>query len=117
MELARVEGTIVSTVKADRLRGFKLLLVHLLRPNTEGTDNYLVAVDNVGAGAGEVVIVVRGSSARQTTDLSDVPTDTSIVAIVDSIEMNGDVVFRKNDPEQKVRPAKSQPAKRTVKKS
>jgi ethanolamine utilization protein EutN len=97
MELARVEGTIVSTVKAEKLVGFKLLLVNLLNPDTKPTDSYVVAVDNVGAGVGEVVIVVRGSSARQTTDLSGVPTDTSIVAIVDSVEWKGDVVFRKNE--------------------
>ncbi len=97
MELARVDGTIVSTVKADRLKGRKLLLVNLLAPDTKPTDNYLVAIDSVGAGAGEVVIVVRGSSARQTTDLADVPTDSSIVAIVDSIEFKGDVIFRKEE--------------------
>lgn len=101
MELARVEGTVVSTVKADKLVGYKLLLVNLLGPDTKPTDNYLVAVDNVGAGAGEVVIVVRGSSARQTRGLADVPTDTSIVAIVDSVELKGKVVFRKSDPEKK----------------
>jgi microcompartment protein CcmK/EutM len=97
MELARVEGTVVSTVKADRLVGYKLLLVNLLYPDTKPTETYLVAVDNVGAGAGEVVIIVRGSSARQTTDLANVPTDTSIVAIVDSIELKGEVVFRKSE--------------------
>ncbi len=97
MELARVEGTIVSTIKADGLKGRKLLLVNLLSPDVKPTDNYLVAIDSVGAGSGEVVIVVRGSSARQTSDLSSVPTDSSIVAIVDSIEFKGDVVFRKED--------------------
>jgi len=95
MELARVEGTIVSTVKAERLLGRKLLLVNLLGPDAKPTNNHVVAVDTVGAGAGEVVIIVRGSSARQTTDLANVPTDTSIVAIVDSIEFKGTVVFRK----------------------
>jgi len=84
MELARVEGTVVSTVKADRLVGYKLLVVNLLHPDTKPTDTHVVAVDTVGAGAGEVVIIVRGSSARQTVDLANVPTDTSIVAIVDS---------------------------------
>ena len=101
MELARVEGTVVSTVKADRLVGYKLLVVNLLHPDTKPTDTHLVAVDNVGAGAGEVVIIVRGSSARQTMELANVPTDTSIVAIVDSIEFKGDVVFRKTDAGKK----------------
>jgi microcompartment protein CcmK/EutM len=57
-----------------------------------------VAVDSVGAGEGEIVIVVRGSSARQTAELMNVPTDTSIVAIVDSIELHGKIVFKKNAP-------------------
>jgi len=97
MELARVEGTIVSTQKSDRLVGYKLLLVNLLGPDTKATDNYLVAIDSVGAGIGEVVIVVRGSSARQTQNLANVPTDTSIVAIVDSVEWKGKLVFKKGE--------------------
>ncbi len=96
MELGRVEGTIVSTAKTDRLKGFKLLLVNLIGPDTKPTNNYVVAVDSVGAGEGEVVIVVRGSSARQVDQLSNVPTDTSIVAIVDSIELRGATVFKKS---------------------
>lgn len=95
MELGRVEGTIVSTAKVDRLTGYKLLLVNLIGPDTKPTSNYLVAVDSVGAGKGEVVIVVRGSSARQAKSLQSVPTDTSIIAIVDSIELKGKIVFDK----------------------
>ncbi|KAA3662193.1 MAG: ethanolamine utilization protein EutN [Calditrichaeota bacterium] len=95
MELARVEGTVVSTVKADSLRGRKLLLVNLLGPDTTPTDNYLVAIDSVGAGVGEVVLIVRGSSARQTESLGKVPTDSSIIAIIDSIELKGKIVFEK----------------------
>lgn len=97
MELARVEGTVVSTIKAEKLKGRKLLLVNLLGPDMKATDNYVVAIDSVGAGAGEVVVIVRGSSARQTSSLSNVPTDTSIVAIVDSVEFKGEVVFRKEN--------------------
>lgn len=101
MELARVEGTVVATAKADRLNGYKLLLVNLVSTDLKPTGNYLVAVDSVGAGEGEIVIVVRGSSARQTTDLANVPTDSSIVAIVDTIEQKGRAVYRKNHPEAK----------------
>ena len=97
MELGRVEGTIVSTAKAGRLKGFKLLLVNLIGPDTKPSSNYVVAVDSVGAGVGEVVIVVRGSSARQVDQLANVPTDTSIVAIVDSIELKGNLVFHKSN--------------------
>jgi microcompartment protein CcmK/EutM len=95
MELGRIEGTVVSTAKAGRLKGLKLLLVHLVGPDTKPTGNHVVAVDAVGAGEGELVIVVRGSSARQVDQLANVPTDTSIVAIVDAIEMGGTTVFRK----------------------
>ena len=62
MELARVEGTIVSTAKAERLQGYKLLLLNLINPDMQATSNFVVAVDAVGAGDGEVVIVCRGSS-------------------------------------------------------
>jgi len=96
MELGRVEGTIVSTAKTGRLKGFKLLLVNLVGPDTKPTSNYVVAVDSVGAGEGEVVIVVRGSSARQVDQLTNIPTDTSIVAIVDSIELRGTTLFKKS---------------------
>jgi len=96
MELGRVEGSIVSTAKVDRLKGYKLLLVNLIGPDMKATSNYVVAVDSVGAGKDEVVIVVRGSSARQTTSLERIPTDTSIVAIVDSVELNNKIVFDKS---------------------
>lgn len=97
MELARVEGTVVATAKSDRLDGFKLLLVNLVGPDLKPGTNYLVAVDSVGAGEGEIVIVVRGSSARQSTELSGVPTDSSIVAIVDTIELGKKQIYQKND--------------------
>jgi microcompartment protein CcmK/EutM len=101
MELARVEGTVVSTAKASRLKGFKLLLINLLGPDIKPTNSYIVAVDSVGAGPGEVVIAVRGSSARQVDELQNVPTDASIVAIVDSVELHGKRVFDKHVPEAK----------------
>lgn len=95
MELAIVEGTVVSTIKTERLKGYKLLLLNLIGPDTKPTNNYVVAVDTVGAGIGEVVIAVRGSSARQAAELSNVPTDTSIIAIVDAIEFGGKTTYQK----------------------
>jgi microcompartment protein CcmK/EutM len=62
MELARVEGTIVSTAKSEKLHGYKLLLLNLINPDMKPTNNFVIAVDAVGAGDGEVVIVCRGSS-------------------------------------------------------
>ena len=101
MELARVEGNIVSTAKNDRLDGYKLLLVNLVGPDLQPTSNYLVAVDSVGAGEDEIVIVVRGSSARQSAQLTNVPTDSSIVAIVDTIELRKKTIYQKNKPDKK----------------
>jgi ethanolamine utilization protein EutN len=97
MELARVEGSVVATAKNDRLKGHKLLLVNLVDLDLKPTSNFLVAVDSVGAGDGEIVIVVRGSSARQSAQLANIPTDTSIVAIIDSIEYRKKTIYRKND--------------------
>ena len=97
MELARVEGSVVATAKNARLKGHKLLLVNLVDLDLKPTSNFLVAVDSVGAGDGEIVIVVRGSSARQSAQLANIPTDTSIVAIIDSIEYRKKTIYRKND--------------------
>jgi len=96
MELARVEGTVISTAKNERLDGYKLLLVNLVGPDMKPTSTYLVAVDSVGAGEGEIVIIVRGSSARQSAELTNVPTDTSIVAIVDTVEYREKTMYKKN---------------------
>lgn len=95
MELGRVEGTIVSTAKVDRLQGHKLMLVNLVNPDTKPTSNYVVAVDSVGAGKGEIVLIVRGSSARQTQSMQNVPTDASIIAIIDSVELKGKILYNK----------------------
>lgn len=97
MELARVEGSVVATAKNDRLDGHKLLLVNLVEPDLKPTSNFLVAIDSVGAGEGEIVIVVRGSSARQSAQLANIPTDTSIVAIIDSIEYRKKIIYKKSD--------------------
>ena len=95
MELGKVEGTVVSTVKSERLRGFKLLVVGLLKPDMTPTGSNVVAVDTVHAGIGDVVLTVRGSSARQTSKLTKVPADASIVAVVDSVVIRGKTVFEK----------------------
>jgi microcompartment protein CcmK/EutM len=95
MELAVVEGSVVATIKTERLTGRKLLILNVVGPDAKPTNNYVVAVDSVGAGVGEIVLVCRGSSARQSADLSTVPTDASIIAIVDSVEMAGQMTYQK----------------------
>ncbi len=96
MIAARVVGTVVCTRKDEKLVGSKLLVVqpvNVLDLSTDGKP--IVAVDSVGAGQGEIVLVVSGSSARQTSRTQNTPTDATIMAIVDSIEVQGEWIFRK----------------------
>jgi len=95
MELAIVQGSVVATVKAEKLTGRKLLILNIAGPDAKPTGSFVVAVDTVGAGAGEMVLVVRGSSARQTADLATVPTDASIIAVVDAVEWKGQMIYKK----------------------
>ena len=87
MILGRVAGTVVATRKDEKLQGKKLLVVRTLDPETRKENGYTIAVDTVGAGAGETVIMVSGSSARMATGMTDHPVDTAIVGIVDTIEI------------------------------
>lgn len=96
MIICRVIGTVVSTTKDEKLIGKKLMLVQsidLLSGNLDGKP--LVAIDTVSAGKGDVVMLVSGSSARQTETTQGTPVDAAIIAIVDLIEMEGKVVFQK----------------------
>ena len=87
MVVGRIIGNIVATRKDPRLEGHKLLLVRPL--NLQGGDEsgYLVAVDTVGAGYREKVLVVTGSSARMAEGLRDKPIDAAIVGIIDAVEV------------------------------
>ena len=84
MQLARVIGTVVSTVKNDSLTGRKLLVVQTLDKNLHSTGKPMVAVDAVGAGVGELVFWCRGKEASFPFKREDTPTDCTIVGIVDS---------------------------------
>lgn len=96
MLLTRVIGTVVSTQKDPRLTGVKLLLVQPVAVEDQRDDGKpLVAIDAVGAGLGEIVLVVSGSSARQTERTKDTPVDATIMAIVDYLELGGRTVFAK----------------------
>lgn len=88
MYLAKVVGTVVSTSKNEGLTGSKLLLVKRLTETLEATGNVDIAVDSVGAGVGETVIIAGGSSARRIFENSNSPVDLAIVGIVDSVEVN-----------------------------
>ncbi|MFL2542272.1 MAG: EutN/CcmL family microcompartment protein [Candidatus Latescibacterota bacterium] len=92
MILARVKGHVVSSIKVDALAGKKLLVVEILAATAEGlqrTQKHMVCIDAVQAGEGELVVVVQGSSARQASEMGDVPVDALIVGIVDSLQAFG----------------------------
>jgi microcompartment protein CcmK/EutM len=86
MIIGRILGTVVSSQKDDRLLGKKLLIVRPL--NLDGTDQsgYVVAVDTVGAGFDEKVMVVAGSSARLAEGNKDCPVDAAIIGVIDEID-------------------------------
>jgi microcompartment protein CcmK/EutM len=95
MLLARVAGTVVATRKEPRIAGTKLLLLRTLDVDDTETGAYVVAVDAVGAGVGEVVLYATGSSARQTEATHERPVDAVVMAIVDTWEVGGEEIYRK----------------------
>ncbi len=103
MFLAKVTGSVVSTQKVDEMVGQKLLVVEPLRVDEkkrdrlQGTGRTFIAVDTVGAGEGEVVLIVQGSSARFTPDTKTLPIDCAIVGIVDRVTVESDSIFNAND--------------------
>ena len=82
MILAKFKGSIVSTVKNDKLVGYKFMIVETIE-NGKPTGNHMIAVDGVGAGIGEEVLIATGSGARLALDRQDAPVDAAIVGIVD----------------------------------
>lgn len=95
MNIGRVAGTVVSTRKDEKLVGTTLQVVKQIDLKGKETGAFVVAIDAVGAGVGEVVLYASGSSARQTTITKDRPADAVIMAIVDSIEVEGEILFQK----------------------
>jgi microcompartment protein CcmK/EutM len=96
MIIGVISGSVVSTNKSETLKGLKLLVVMPLDTETlKEKGSPLVAIDAVGAGEGEVVICVGGSSSRQTAFTDGTPCDLAIIAIVDSIDIRGKRVFEK----------------------
>lgn len=92
MKMGRVVGSVVATRKDEKLEGLKLLLVRDLDVDLTPEKGYMVAVDAVGAGAGEVVLYATGSSARQTGLTDGRPVDAVIMAIVDQYDVGAGVV-------------------------
>jgi carbon dioxide concentrating mechanism protein CcmL len=96
MQLGKVLGSVVSTVKTENIKGLKLLLVQRLSPLNEPQDTYVVAVDVVEAGEGDVVLYSEGSSSRQTPPTDKRPIDGIIAAVVDTWEVGGKEIYNKS---------------------
>ena len=94
MQIGKIIGTAVSTKKDEKLEGLRFQIVEYIEPSGESTGNHVIAVDSVGAGVGEVVLVACGSSARLTTTSKDKPVDAIIMAIVDSLEGEGKTYYQ-----------------------
>ncbi len=95
MLIAKVIGSTVSTIKDEKLHGKKLLIVRQTDEHGTETGKPFVAIDTVDAGVGDLVLTAAGSSARQTIITKDTPVDAVIMAIIDSLSVNGEVVFQK----------------------
>jgi ethanolamine utilization protein EutN len=99
MFLARVTGSVVATQKVASMTGHKLLTVEPLRVDPNGRESLVstgrtfVVVDTVGAGQGEMVLIVQGSSARLTPETEKLPVDAVIIGIVDSVNVENKTIF------------------------
>jgi ethanolamine utilization protein EutN len=87
MQTARVVGNVWATRKEPSLNGLKLLIVEPYDPNTGEKSKAIVAADAVGAGIGELVIVVSGSTARRALGKDNIAVDATIVGIIDEVEV------------------------------
>lgn len=97
MYLAKVVGTLVATRKEPSLDGLKFLVLKQLDIEGAETGGYRVAADAVGAGLGEVVLYATGSAARQTKLTHERPCDGVIMAIVDQLEVGGELKYDKSE--------------------
>lgn len=88
MFLGRVIGTVWSTKKDENLVGAKFLIVRELTLDLKEKERFVVAVDSVGAGEGEVVLIATGSSSRMTSFTKDKPVDAVIMGIVDKLDVS-----------------------------
>jgi microcompartment protein CcmK/EutM len=95
MLIARVIGTTVSTIKDEKLTGRKLLIVRQTDERGEPVGKPFVAIDTVDAGVGDLVLTAAGSSARQTNITKDTPVDAVIMAMIDTLEVEGKITFQK----------------------
>ena len=103
MFVAKVTGSLVATQKVDSIVGYKLLIVEPYRLEAKQrktlttTGRTFVAVDTLGAGEGEFVLITQGSSARLTPETKNMPIDTVIVGIVDNVHVDQRCVYSRDE--------------------
>ncbi|MBL9092957.1 MAG: EutN/CcmL family microcompartment protein [Planctomycetaceae bacterium] len=103
MFVAKVTGSVVASTKVDSMVGHKLLIVEPYRIDPSDrkrlvtTGRTFVAVDTIGSGEGEYVLIVQGSSARLTPETKTLPIDAVIIGIVDTVQLDGGTVFNRKD--------------------
>lgn len=101
MFLAKVTGSVVSTQKVASMVGYKLLVVEPYRVDEQdrsrlkGTGRTFISVDTLGAGVGEFVLIVQGSSARLTPETKQLPVDCAVIGIVDTVHVDQTSVFNR----------------------
>jgi ethanolamine utilization protein EutN/carbon dioxide concentrating mechanism protein CcmL len=96
MLIVRVIGTTISTIKDEKLVGRKLMVVQQTDEFGKGSGKPFVAIDSVDAGVGDLALTASGSSARLTTITKDTPVDAVIMAVVDSLDVEGKETYRKS---------------------
>lgn len=96
MNLGMVIGTVVCTRKADQIDGAKYLLIEQCDQFGKGVERFQVALDQVGAGTGEMIFMSSGSPNRQTKRTYDKPVDATVLGIVDLIDQGGKAAYRKH---------------------
>jgi ethanolamine utilization protein EutN len=102
MFIAKVTGSVVATHKVSSMVGQKLLIVEPYRVDEAGrslksTGRTFVAVDTVGAGTGDHVLIVQGSSARLTPETKSLPVDAAIIGIIDMVHIEQQCVYRREE--------------------
>ncbi len=96
MRIARVVGSTITTIEDEKIKDTKLLICKQTDQSGKEIGKVYSAIDLVDAGTGDLVLTCHGSAARQTYKTKDCPVDAVIMAVIDHLEVDGDVVFRKS---------------------
>jgi ethanolamine utilization protein EutN/carbon dioxide concentrating mechanism protein CcmL len=96
VKLGRIVGTVVATQKDPKIEGLRLYMVQDVDLKLKGKESFVVAADAMGAGVGEIVLYASGSSARQTKETQGRPVDAVIMAIIDTLDLDGELMYNKH---------------------